>query len=502
MKIIYKNLFVIQIISLINTCKMKEILTTIITLTLISANCFSQTYNCGIFCNKKKHLAYVIENGKKSNENLIIDSEFFLSKHKKHKYSIYVKTFLKIGLDWKEAQNSQTVISYENFISSYPVNKKYCNEFKFYIENAKNEIENLIWKNSRNINTKLSYENYLMKYPNGKFQTKASKFIEEFVWFELEKLNTIERYEKYKKIYPNGPHYNLANLKIEEINWDKAKEINSILSYENYLAKYPIGKNSKVAIQAVVDMKAKPNWDKARKINTISSYRKFNRNYSKSFFYEKSLMKLKELELKLWNKATKLNRIEYYNKYLANFPEGEYVNEAVKKIIKLEIKNEEKRGEFSGELPGNIEQKTDELISLDENFFTIINMTKDIGSKEPHKLKVYYRGITSKGYVNGNYNVEIDDCVEKIFIPGEYYFTIEAIGDSEITKYRNSYPWTFKGKMRSRELSLGVFPKWGPLKLIPTTDEEKKAENQRIARRDKKYYKCFSAEYKSILDSY
>tara|TARA_B100002052_G_scaffold4559_1_gene3995 strand:- start:163 stop:1101 length:939 start_codon:yes stop_codon:yes gene_type:complete len=230
----------------------------------------------------------------------------------------------------------------------------------------------------------------------------------------------------------------------------------------------------------------RPIWEKTIKKNSISDYKEFADRYPKSNYADLA-------DEKSWELAYSKNKISYYKSYLKFFPSGKNVEEAIKEITKIEISDDVSKGEISGRLPENITQVPENLIESDENIFTIINMTRDLGNKEPVKLKVSYRGNTSNGYVNGSYEISIDDCFEKSFEPGQYYFVVETLGKSDIRKYRNIEAWTLDGGSRTEELSLGVYS-------IPHVPEVLSNEEQ--VKLYKKYYKCWSQDFKNILDSY
>ena len=238
----------------------------------------------------------------------------------------------------------------------------------------------------------------------------------------------------------------------------------------------------------------KPKWQKVLKINTIASYSEFFKEYPQSNYAILA-------EENAWKKAHTRKTIIYYKRYLEYFPNGKNVEKGIEEITKLEIAFDESKGNFSGKLPEIVEQIKESYLNSDENSFTIINMTRDIGNKEPNRLKVSFKGNTSKGYVSGSYEVLIDDCAKRIFEPGKYFFVIETLSNSNVEKFRNTEAWTFNGSSRTKELQLGVFSRWHIDPLI-ITKEDKQAEQKRILKLHKKYYNCWSKEYKDILNSY
>ncbi len=238
----------------------------------------------------------------------------------------------------------------------------------------------------------------------------------------------------------------------------------------------------------------KPEWKKVLKRNTIVSYSNFFKKYPQSNYAILA-------EENAWEKAYSKKTIVYFKRYLEYFPNGRNVEKAIEEITKLEIALEESKGKFSGKLPDQVDQIKESFLNSDENSFTIINMTRDIGKKEAYKLKVSFKGNTDKGYVNGSYEVSIDDCTERIFEPGKYFFVIETLANSNIKKFRNTEAWTFNGSSRTKELQIGVFSRWHIDPLI-ITEEDKQAEQKRTLKLHKKYYNCWSKEYKDILNSY
>ena len=67
--------------------------------------------------------------------------------------------------DWKKAQQTNTVESYQSFLKSYPSGK--------YVTKAKSAIENFEWEKANQSKLLGDYLNYLKKYPNGQFVAQA-----------------------------------------------------------------------------------------------------------------------------------------------------------------------------------------------------------------------------------------------------------------------------------------------------------------------------------------
>ena len=279
------------------------------------------------------------------------------------------------------------------------------------------------------------------------------------------------------------------NIKLQDIQFGIQSRMLVHLkdSLQQIVSKLESANNEIELLEMVIEYDIiRPIWEKTTKKNSISAYKEFVNRFPKSDYAVLA-------DEKSWELAYSKNKISYYKTYLEYFPSGKKVDDAIKEITKIEISDDESKGEISGLLPENIKQVSESLIKSDENIFTIINMTRDIGNKKPIKLKVSYKGNTSKGYVNGNYEISIDDCIEKTFEPGKYYFVVETLGDSSITKYRNTEAWTFNGGSRTKELQLGVYS-------IPYAPEE--LNNEELIKLHKKYYKCWPKDYKDILDSY
>ena len=424
----------------------------------------AQTYNpyscAGFFCNSAKHYEYVQSQDK---ENLIYAYKFFIEKHKKGRFSVQANNeLLKLieDRDWENTIESNTIELYYTFIKLYPESNR--NDIGFH-EGSLERIMliNLYYSfsNVEKLKSVEAWESFILNYPDDCFICDTDSILE----FAKNNLLVTKDYN----------------------DWEIAENIGTAVSYQDYLSNHADGWYKEDVIQRIDSLIVGPEWVKIKKKNMIVSYKEFIKKYPNSsytkFAYEAA-----------WDKAVEKKRITYYERYLENFPEGNYIQECMKKLMDLEIANEESKGKYSGRLPA-VTQNHEEYINSNENIFTIINMTRDIGNKTPKTLLVSFRGNTDAGYVTGNYTIRIGDCEERIFAPGTYYFVVETKGDKSIDKYRNTEPWDFQGGSRTEELHLGVFP----LDHIqtPNTQEE-------TLKLYKKYLKCFSKDMQEIIESY
>ena len=77
-----------------------------------------------------------------------------------------VNALSNIRNDFKKAQVSDTVYAYENFIRSYPDDKK-------HLKKAIKRIDELDWEKAEKYGAALNYVDYLKKHPEGKYQKEA-----------------------------------------------------------------------------------------------------------------------------------------------------------------------------------------------------------------------------------------------------------------------------------------------------------------------------------------
>ena len=439
---------------------------------------FHNLYDCkGIFCNKKQHYEYVlnINSDECSNSEYFLQCEYykiseyelFISKHKRHKFTSKAKEYLltlKEERDYKLAKEINRIDGYNEFISLYPNSKK---NQEGYNDGALERIVliDLIteYNNILNLNSVKAWEEFLSEYP-----TNCNICMSD-------------------RVYEDAKYYLSFSKDLNA--WAKATDEGSYESYSEYLVHFiPLRYNSRNKEEAFekIDSLVEPEWEKIKKKNSIISYRDFIESYQNSSYvnlaYEAA-----------WEKAKDKNRINYYKRYLDHFPNGEYVNEAMQRMMELEIAKEESKGQYSGKLPATADQTKEFDINFKENIFTIINMTRDLGNKEPAKLLVTFRGNTSRGYVSGSYEIGIDDCAEKVFEPGSYFFVVEAMGKNRVNKFRNKEPWNLEGGSRTLALQLGIFPRFHIKKDMPESE---------LLKLHKKYLKCWREKYQDILKSY
>ena len=441
---------------------MKKIL--LLFLLTLSYVTVAQTYNpyscAGIFCNKAKHYEHVQSQDK---ENLIYAYKFFIEKHKKGRLSVQANNELfKLieDRDWENTIEFNTIESYNTFITLYPKSKR--NEIGF----PEGSLERIIlinlydsFSDIEKLKSVDAWESFILNYPEDCFICDADSILE----FAKNNLLVTKDYN----------------------DWERAENIGTSLSYQDYLSNHPEGWYKEDAIRRIDSLTVGPEWERTKKKNMIVYYAEFIKQYPNSSYtklaYESA-----------WAKAVEKNRITYYERYLENLPQGEYIKECIKKLIELEIAYEEKHGKSSGRLPDQ-KQTKEEALNFNENIFTIINMTRDIGKKTPKTLLVSFRGHTDAGYVNGNYTIRVGDCEERIFAPGTYYFVIETKDDKSIEKYRNTEPWDFQGGSRTDALELGVFD----LDNVQSPMSEK--EEVKLY---KKYLKCYPEYIQEIIKSY
>ncbi len=245
---------------------------------------------------------------------------------------------------YEEAKASNSIQTYEDYISKYPKSK--------YLQQAKDELAELYeerdWSSARKSNAISGYNRFISDYPYSKYTSEAEKRIkkieEENAWSKSVNINSINSYENFISSYP-ASHYVLdAKNKIQKLKdnlaWEEAELESTVESYRKYISAFPNGLKKAIALDKIKEIEViRPAWDRTLKSNTPDSYRSFIGQYRHSSYSVVAQQKLEGLESDYWKQAESKNSISQYQKYISNFPNGRHIPEAEKEIIDIEVDN-------------------------------------------------------------------------------------------------------------------------------------------------------------------
>lgn len=77
--------------------------------------------------------------------------------------------------------------------------------------------ENKDWENAKKENSIISYKNFLKSYPEGLLADSARIFLERLHFAEAESINTIQSYEDFVSLFPQGILVEKAATKIDDL---------------------------------------------------------------------------------------------------------------------------------------------------------------------------------------------------------------------------------------------------------------------------------------------
>ncbi len=207
-----------------------------------------------------------------------------------------------IKVDWEQAQNDDTVVAYQNFISKYSGHS--------LAQHAQNRINALMkavidaaWIKAEQDNTLAAYSSFVATYPNSDKIEEATERIADFVWDETDK-ESLSDLQKFLTEYPNSQHYALADaiyselkksLEQEDDIWEATLDEHKIAGYESYCSMYPNGKyvaTARLHIQELLEvertlkrrlieeMRQHPEYFKQDSISKIIRYNELEWNHT------------------------------------------------------------------------------------------------------------------------------------------------------------------------------------------------------------------------------
>lgn len=159
---------------------------------------------------------------------------------------------LRDELRWRFVTTSNTLESYEAYLSSWPDGR--------HAAEAVRATDELAWEAARSSNTAASYKAYLSRFPTGTFATDVARVVETMAWEAARASNTLASFATYTAAYPNGTYAAEAANMMERLRQDDrpfeaARAIGVVGAYEAFLANFPGHAREAEARQAIADMK-------------------------------------------------------------------------------------------------------------------------------------------------------------------------------------------------------------------------------------------------------
>ena len=302
-------------------------------------------------------------------------------------------------------------------------------------------------------------------------------------WIDSENKNTICSYGDFYSKYPNSGLSILAEenaLAFIEDDWKILKIFFNPIFPEDLLEnKYTIQNKYAIRMDSI-KKKIELKIDKLLK-NKILQNVKINETTKEIYSLKKTIQEIAEVKDSLLsplqielddyiNKAK--SKLDKYNIFIKCFPNGNYVNDVYLSQIELESDLRKAEGNPYSLLPKLDDQIFDSVINYKNHKFTIINATSMLGNKRPNILAVSYKGIKdSSGYLEGNFDVQIDTC-EEIYVPaGRYTITVSAKDQDNVKEYRSEGN-ELRGGFKSFPLDLAIYPDLKDKKKNASSEEK------------------------------
>ncbi len=134
------------------------------------------------------------------------------------------------ALEFRMAQNANTVEAYQQFISNHPASKE--------TTEAKQLRNALAYKQAEAENTISAYEDFIRNYPSGKESDMAQANIYTLAYKDAKRTNTESAYRDYLQKYPNTPYYKEAEDRANLIQFGSETKKGDWISYKKYISRH------------------------------------------------------------------------------------------------------------------------------------------------------------------------------------------------------------------------------------------------------------------------
>ncbi len=163
------------------------------------------------------------------------DKKEKLNKNKLNNESINNQVLLVCQLAFNKSVNDNTIENYNYFINKYTDNKQ-------LIAEAVSKRNNLAFEIAKDINTILSFQNFIDTYPNSQEIAQAKKTRNSLAFTSANKINTIESFQQFIDTYPSAEEVSQAILLRDQLAFNEAFSKKTSKALKDFLSKYPDSK--------------------------------------------------------------------------------------------------------------------------------------------------------------------------------------------------------------------------------------------------------------------
>ncbi|MFM7681245.1 MAG: VWA domain-containing protein, partial [Bacteroidota bacterium] len=191
---------------------------------------------------------------------------FTMANQKDKDFAISKRNELAFG----EAQKTNTIESFETFMTKYPDAQEFGS--------AEKERDKLAYSKALSYNTIDAFKNFLKNYPKAIQVNDAWEKIYSIAYESAVLENSIQAYESFIYNYPKAKQVVAATEKIHELAFEEAKILKNIEKWNDFINKYPSSKQIQIAKNLLDDLIFEQNTNSQNWI----SYKKFIENYPKN----------------------------------------------------------------------------------------------------------------------------------------------------------------------------------------------------------------------------
>ena len=174
------------------------------------------------------------------------------------------------------------------------------------------------FKEAQEFNTIMAYEDYIKEFPEARDVPLAQQKIYTLAFTEVAKKDKIEEYEAFVEKYPNSPQIEGAKQKILEKEYEMVLLTSTDDAFERFIQKYPDAPQSKELRAKQMQM----NYVQARQLNTLNVYNNFLRKFPESP-YTKEISSIRDSLAYL--QAKSINTPEAYKNFVSKYPNAKQV---------------------------------------------------------------------------------------------------------------------------------------------------------------------------------
>ena len=229
-------------------------------------------------------------------------------------------------LAFGEAQKTNTIESFETFMSKYPDAQEFGS--------AEKERDKLAYSKALSYNTIDAFKNFLKNYPKAIQVNDAWEKIYSIAYESAVLENSIQAYESFIYNYPKAKQVVAATEKIHELAFEEAKSENTSNAYESFIYNYPKAKQVVVATEKIHELA----FEEAKVSKSIEKWSDFINNYPNSKQIQVAKNLLDDL---IFEQSTNILNWISYKKFIENYPTNRNIEKAKSIIYELGFKKED-----------------------------------------------------------------------------------------------------------------------------------------------------------------